>query len=101
MHFNRFEIAAYLFYFLLSIFISFLINWLFLKFTRNLRAKNNDDLNQERWKTDTKPAVGGFSFYIVFFFIFFQIKLHPGDFPFNSIDMVFNELIKQQVFTSK
>lgn len=66
MHFNRFEIAAYLFYFLLSIFISFLINWLFLKFTRNLRAKNNDDLNQERWKTDTKPAVGGFSFYIVF-----------------------------------
>lgn len=60
------NIGIYIFYLLLSTFISFLINWIFLRFTRNLSLKNNTDQKQERWKTEVKPAIGGFSFFIVF-----------------------------------
>ena len=60
------DITIYLFYFLVSTMISFLINWLFLRFVKNLKGENNTDHNQERWKSEVKPAIGGFSFFIVF-----------------------------------
>ena len=44
---------------------SFLINSLFLKFVRTLGIRNKDD-TVIRWGSQSKPAVGGFSFYIVF-----------------------------------
>ncbi|HLP49781.1 MAG TPA: MraY family glycosyltransferase [Chitinophagales bacterium] len=45
---------------------SFLINWLFLKFSFNLGARNNDGTTQIRWAANVKPAIGGISFFIVF-----------------------------------
>lgn len=66
MNFSSIEIGTLVGYLIISTFVSFLINWLFLRFTNNLRVKNNADLNQERWKAETKPSLGGFSFFIVF-----------------------------------
>jgi UDP-GlcNAc:undecaprenyl-phosphate GlcNAc-1-phosphate transferase len=53
-------------FFLISGFFSFLINWLFLKFSFNLGARNDGELNQVRWSNNIKPAIGGISFFIVF-----------------------------------
>ena len=44
---------------------SFLINNLFLKFVKTLGIRNQDD-TVIRWGSQSKPAVGGFSFYIIF-----------------------------------
>lgn len=66
MNFTNIEIVTLVIFLVISTMISFLINWLFLRFTNNLRVKNNKDLNQERWKTEVKPSLGGFSFFIVF-----------------------------------
>jgi len=48
-----------------SVVFSFLINRLFLKFVRTLGIRNQND-TVIRWGSQSKPAVGGFSFYIIF-----------------------------------
>lgn len=53
-------------FFAMSVFLSFLINWLFLKISFNLGTRNNRDLQQVRWTANVKPSIGGFSFFIVF-----------------------------------
>lgn len=53
-------------FFLISAFFSFLINWLFLKFSFNLGARTEGEMNQVRWSANIKPAIGGISFFIVF-----------------------------------
>jgi UDP-GlcNAc:undecaprenyl-phosphate GlcNAc-1-phosphate transferase len=53
-------------FYLISGFFSFLINWLFLKFSFNLGARNDGEMNQVRWSSNIKPAIGGISFFIVF-----------------------------------
>lgn len=53
-------------FFLISAFFSFLINWLFLKFSFNLGARTEGEINQVRWSANIKPAIGGISFFIVF-----------------------------------
>ena len=53
-------------FFLISAFFSFLINWLFLKFSFNLGARSEGEINQVRWSANIKPAIGGISFFIVF-----------------------------------
>lgn len=54
-------------FFVISIFFSFLINWLFLKFSFTLGVRNSSGLlSQVRWSTNIKPAIGGISFFIVF-----------------------------------
>jgi UDP-GlcNAc:undecaprenyl-phosphate GlcNAc-1-phosphate transferase len=61
--------AAYflvVFYFI-STFFSFLINWLFLRFSFNLGGRGQQsDVTQVRWSSNVKPAIGGISFFIVF-----------------------------------
>jgi UDP-GlcNAc:undecaprenyl-phosphate GlcNAc-1-phosphate transferase len=54
-----------LFYFI-STFFSFLINWLFLKFSFNLGTRSKEMEIQVRWSSHIKPAIGGISFFIVF-----------------------------------
>jgi UDP-GlcNAc:undecaprenyl-phosphate/decaprenyl-phosphate GlcNAc-1-phosphate transferase len=56
---------VYLLYFIVSGIFSFLINNLFLKFVKTLGIRNQDD-TVIRWGSQSKPAVGGFSFYIIF-----------------------------------
>ncbi len=53
-------------FFLISVMFSFLINWLFLKFSFNLGARNSDGPQQIRWAANVKPAIGGISFFILF-----------------------------------
>src|ERR1043165_9842338 len=53
-------------FFLISALFSFLINWLFLKFSFNLGVRNTDGNVQIRWAANVKPAIGGISFFIVF-----------------------------------
>ena len=52
-------------FFVISVLFSFLINWLFLKFSVNLGSRNKE-LSQVRWSANVKPAIGGISFFIVF-----------------------------------
>lgn len=66
MSFTINQLLLYGVFFIICTIISFFINWVFLRFTRNLKQKNNAELNQERWKSEVKPAVGGFSFFILF-----------------------------------
>jgi UDP-GlcNAc:undecaprenyl-phosphate GlcNAc-1-phosphate transferase len=53
-------------FYLISAFFSFLINWLFLKFSFNLGARTEGEIAQVRWSSNIKPAIGGISFFIVF-----------------------------------
>jgi UDP-GlcNAc:undecaprenyl-phosphate/decaprenyl-phosphate GlcNAc-1-phosphate transferase len=53
-------------FYLISAFFSFLINWLFLKFSFNLGARSDGEIAQVRWSSNIKPAIGGISFFIVF-----------------------------------
>lgn len=52
-------------FFLLSVVFSYLINRLFLRFVKTLGIRNSND-TVIRWDSQSKPAVGGFSFYILF-----------------------------------
>ncbi|NVO02386.1 MAG: undecaprenyl/decaprenyl-phosphate alpha-N-acetylglucosaminyl 1-phosphate transferase [Bacteroidetes bacterium] len=54
-------------FFLCSVFFSFLINGLLLKFVRTLGIRNEDEATI-RWSVKAKPALGGLSFYIIFLF---------------------------------
>ncbi|MBK6445765.1 MAG: undecaprenyl/decaprenyl-phosphate alpha-N-acetylglucosaminyl 1-phosphate transferase [Bacteroidetes bacterium] len=62
---SHYLITVHGLFFLVSIIFSFLINRLFLKFVRTLGIRNQDD-TVIRWGSQSKPAVGGFSFYIIY-----------------------------------
>jgi UDP-GlcNAc:undecaprenyl-phosphate/decaprenyl-phosphate GlcNAc-1-phosphate transferase len=62
---NQYFYLIYGFFFLLSVIFSLLINRLFLTFVKTLGIRNPDE-SLIRWSTQAKPAVGGFSFYIIF-----------------------------------
>lgn len=53
-------------FFMISTLFSFLINWLFLKFSFNLGTRHQSTAAQVRWANTVKPAIGGISFFIVF-----------------------------------
>lgn len=57
-----------------SLAFSFLINRIFLKFSKNLGIRNIDD-EVIRWNTTSKPAFGGISFFIVFLFVLSQYQV--------------------------
>ena len=63
---QQYLIAFLALFFVISAFFSFLINWLFLKFSFNLGARSDNELMQVRWSSNVKPAIGGISFFIVF-----------------------------------
>ncbi len=58
----------YILFFICSIVFSILINGLFLKFVKTLGIRNPDDGTVIRWGSQSKPALGGISFYIIFLF---------------------------------
>ncbi len=63
---NQYMVTFLVLFFCISAFFSFLINWLFLKFSFNLGTRNEQDENQVRWSSNVKPAIGGISFFILF-----------------------------------
>lgn len=58
--------GIYALFFVFCLILAFMMNWLFLKFSKSLGVRNNDELNQVRWSTDVKPSLGGLSFFMVF-----------------------------------
>ena len=77
----KYSIAFLLTFFVVSVFFSFLINWLFLKISFNLGTRNNLELQQERWSANIKPAIGGLSFFIVFLVSISVIGILPRENP--------------------
>lgn len=55
----------YLIFFFISLVFSLLINRLFLKFSTSLGIRNSKELII-RWNDNSKPALGGISFFIIF-----------------------------------
>jgi UDP-GlcNAc:undecaprenyl-phosphate GlcNAc-1-phosphate transferase len=56
----------YTVFFICSVSFSFLINSLFLRFFHTLGIRNKNDGTVIRWGAQSKPAIGGLSFYILF-----------------------------------
>ena len=69
----------YVLFFIASFTFSFLINTLFLKFSKTLGIRDKNE-TVIRWASTSKPALGGISFFLVFlislasYSIFFQTK---------------------------
>jgi len=68
-----------LLYFIIAASVSFLINYLLLKFSFNLGSRNNLAFKQVRWSAHVKPSVGGISFFIVFLISIAIIGLIPRE----------------------
>lgn len=77
----KYSIAFLLTFFVVCVFFSFLINWLFLKISFNLGTRNNIEVQQRRWSPNIKPAIGGLSFFIVFLISISIIGLLPRENP--------------------
>ncbi len=63
---NQYYFIVYSSYFVIAIIFSFLINSLFLRFAKTLGIRGGNEGTVIRWASQSKPAVGGFSFYIIF-----------------------------------
>lgn len=59
------QILVYIIFFASALVFSFLINGLLLKFSRTLGMRNQPD-SMIRWSSQTKPSLGGITFYILF-----------------------------------
>ena len=60
------EVLLYLLFFTTITLLSFIVNWIMIRFSKNLGIRNTPEINQERWSADVKPSLGGFSFFIAF-----------------------------------
>ena len=72
------SVTAFVIFFLFCLFFSFMINWLFLKFSKSLGVRNNEDLGQVRWSSDVKPSLGGLSFFLIFLITIAAAGFMPG-----------------------
>jgi UDP-GlcNAc:undecaprenyl-phosphate GlcNAc-1-phosphate transferase len=77
----KYSMLFLLTFFVVCVFFSFLVNWLFLKVSFNLGTRNNGGLQQERWSAHVKPAIGGLSFFIVFLISISIIGVLPRENP--------------------
>jgi len=98
---NNYYSIVYSSFFTLTVIFAFLINSLFLKFSKTLGIRNNYDGTIIRWGALSKPAMGGISFYIVFlisvasYSFFFNPKhvLHNAQFVGLLLSMALGFLI--------
>ena len=75
---DQFKFFFYSLFFLITILFSVLINFLILRFSNNLGMRNiEQNMQQVRWASTTKPSLGGFSFYIVFLISVSMIGVFP------------------------
>jgi UDP-GlcNAc:undecaprenyl-phosphate GlcNAc-1-phosphate transferase len=83
-------IIEFLVFFTACLVFSFLINTLFLKFIKTLGIRNKEE-TVIRWGTQSKPAIGGISFYIIFLLsiiaypFFFDVKIYFLNLPFIGV----------------
>lgn len=59
------QIFEYLIFFSACLVFSYLVNSLFIKFIKTLGIRNREE-TVIRWGSESKPAIGGISFYIIF-----------------------------------
>lgn len=60
-------ILVYIFSFFISTSVSLVLNWILLKFSKNLGIRNKETNKQQiRWAAQEKPALGGIAFFLVF-----------------------------------
>ncbi|MGM0477800.1 MAG: MraY family glycosyltransferase [Bacteroidota bacterium] len=79
------EITAF---FIGAVLISWLINRLLLKFSRNLGIRNKNDV-LVRWSNESKPSLGGISMYITFMITtVFYASYHQGDSIFDNTQFI-------------
>ncbi|MGD0711581.1 MAG: MraY family glycosyltransferase [Bacteroidales bacterium] len=77
-------------FFVVCLVFSFLINSLFLKFIKTLGIRNKEE-TIIRWGTESKPAIGGISFYIIFLLsiiaypFFFDVRTYFLNLPFIGV----------------
>jgi UDP-GlcNAc:undecaprenyl-phosphate GlcNAc-1-phosphate transferase len=83
------EILIQIFYFIFCVIFSYGTNYLFLKFSKSLGVRNNEELDQVRWTKEVKPSLGGLSFFLIFL-----ISISFIGFISNSGEM----LVKNQQF---
>jgi UDP-GlcNAc:undecaprenyl-phosphate GlcNAc-1-phosphate transferase len=69
----------YALFFVFCLLLAFMMNWLFLKFSKSLGVRNNDELDQVRWSSDVKPSLGGLSFFFVFLIAIAAAGFLPSD----------------------
>ena len=62
--------------FIVCFVFSLLINYILLKFAQTLGMRNGDS-QQVRWNPESKPSLGGISFYVVFLFAFIFTIILP------------------------
>ncbi len=80
---NNDLVLVYSGYFICSIVLAFLLNALFLRFSRTLGIRNSTE--HIRWSSLQKPAVGGISFFVLFllsiacYAVFFPYRFMPLD----------------------
>jgi UDP-GlcNAc:undecaprenyl-phosphate/decaprenyl-phosphate GlcNAc-1-phosphate transferase len=72
------SLTVFALFFIFCLFFSFIMNWLFLKFSKSLGVRNNDDLGQVRWASDAKPSLGGLSFFLIFLITVAASGFIPG-----------------------
>ena len=66
-------------YFLFALLFCFLFNALFYKFASNLGIRDMDENDHMRWSRQSKPSIGGITFYIVFLLsIFGYVVINPN-----------------------
>lgn len=82
LHYYKIVYSAF---FICSVTFSLLINSLFLRFFSTLGIRNQNDGTIIRWGTQSKPAIGGLSFYILFL-----ISVACYSFFFNPSQIFYN-----------
>jgi UDP-GlcNAc:undecaprenyl-phosphate GlcNAc-1-phosphate transferase len=71
-----------------AIFVSWLINRLLLKFSKNLGIRNKNDV-VIRWSNESKPSLGGISMFITFIMTtVFYAAMHSGETVFDNIQFI-------------
>lgn len=86
---EHFQIIVLAILFIISFGFSVLVNWLLLKFYRNFGIrKNENEVEEIRWASTRKPALGGISFFIAFLVSFSLLGIIPNNIietnnPFN------------------
>jgi len=79
---------AYFLFFCGAAVLSVLLNIIFLRFSKTLGIRNHD-LTIARWSADSKPALGGISFFMAFLLAFFVFVTF---FNFPSVQLTWQQI---------
>lgn len=74
--------------FIVCFVFSLLINYILLRFAQTLGMRNREAQQQVRWNPDSKPSLGGISFYVVFLFAFIFTIILPHQEPGFNIHII-------------